>query len=159
MYIIRPVTESDVLDITKIYNSNVKFLKNHLGCTVVDEKFIKSEIEQMKLSEFISACIVDFESDKVVGVIDYSIGKTEVYLSVIMIDSSIQGCGLGRSLYSHFESLMKSQAQKVIRIDVVNDYENNLVSFWESLGFVCGKEIVLEWGNKKSEAVVMKKDI
>ncbi len=157
MYTIRPVSEKDILEITKIYNNNIKFLEKHIGCSSVDENFINSEIKEMKLSNFISTCIVDFESDNAVGVIDYNIGETEVYLSLIMIDSNLQGNGLGKSLYRHFERLMKDKNQKVIKIDVVNDYENNLVSFWESLGFVSDKEIELVWGCKRSKAFVMKK--
>ncbi len=159
MYTIRPVTEKNINNIVKVYNSNIKFLKNHLGGEVVDENFIRTEIAQMKLSNFTSACIVDFESDEAVGVIDYKLGVEEVYLSILMLDRSLQGRGLGRSLYSHFESLMKAQKQNLIRIDVVNDYEDTLVSFWESLGFVSNEEIELEWKDKKSKAVVMRKKL
>ncbi len=159
MYTIRNISEKDISNIVKVYNSNKKFLNTHLGCSEIDENFIRTEIEQMKLLNFITAGIVDFESDEVVGIIDYKLGEVEAYLSIIMIDSSLQGRGLGKSLINHFESLMKAQKQKIIRIDVVNDYENNLVSYWKSLGFNTVKEIELEWANKKSKAVVMKKDI
>ncbi len=157
MYTLREVSETDILTVVKIYNSNVNFLKNHLGCLDVNENFIKQEIEQMKLSNFVSSAIIESGNDKVVGVIDYRVQEKEVYLSLIMIDSSLQGYRLGRKLYSYFENLMRDKKQKFIRIDVVNDYENNLVLFWESLGFVCSKEIELEWANKKSRAVVMRK--
>ncbi len=159
MYTIRPANEKDISEITKIYNSNMKFIETHLGYLEVDDNFIKAEFEQMKSSGFSSSCIVDFESEKVIGVLDYKIGEVEVYLSLVMIDSYLQGSGLGRSLYSHFESSMKAQKQRVIRIDVVNDYENNLVSFWKTLGFVASEVIELEWGRKMSKALLMKKDI
>ncbi len=41
MYIIREVTEKDILPMVKIYNSNIRFLKSHLGCSEVDDDFIR----------------------------------------------------------------------------------------------------------------------
>lgn len=44
-----------------------------------------------------------------------------------------------------------------MRIDVIDDYEGNVVGFWEKQGFILQDRIVLEWGGKKSSACVMKK--
>lgn len=38
-YTIRSVTKNDMEDITRIYNSNHAFLKNHLGATFIDTAF------------------------------------------------------------------------------------------------------------------------
>ncbi len=46
-----------------------------------------------------------------------------------------------------------------IRLDVVDDYEDNVKPFWERLGFYSCERISLDWGNKRSAAQVMKKEI
>ncbi len=51
----------------------------------------------------------------------------------------------------------RKEKRASIRIDVVNDYPGNVVPFWERQGFVKNETITLEWGNKKSNAIVMRK--
>ena len=53
----------------------------------------------------------------------------------------------------------RKEKRASIRIDVVNDYPGNVVPFWEKLGFAGNETITLEWGNKKSNAVVMRKSL
>lgn len=53
----------------------------------------------------------------------------------------------------------RKEKRASIRIDVVNDYPGNVVPFWEKLGFVENETITLEWGDKKSKAVVMRKSL
>lgn len=53
---------------------------------------------------------------------------------------------------------MIEDGKKSIRIDVVNDYQGNVVPFWKKQGFSEKETIMLEWRNKKSNAVVMRKN-
>ena len=46
-----------------------------------------------------------------------------------------------------------------IRIDVVDDYENNVIPFWEKMGFIRTKKEELTWGGKTSSVTVMEKSI
>lgn len=52
---------------------------------------------------------------------------------------------------------VRNEGANVIRIDVVDDYENNVLPFWEKMGFVTKKRDELTWGNKKSSVAVMEK--
>lgn len=154
LYSIRKATKYDVDKIVEIYNSNTKFLINHLGIEVVDHNFIKSEMTEMDKIGFISCVIFDKNTDEIIGVIDYKPDKT-VYLSLFMINSSLCGKGIGSLAYRYFEDNMLLSKKRAIRIDVVNDYDGNAIVFWRKQGFVPQKEIQLKWGNKKSNALVM----
>jgi len=155
-YMIRDVQEKDIKAIVDIYNSNYQFLFYHLGVKSVDETFMIQEISTMKKLGFRPSVIVNQENVTIQGILDYKL-EQEVYLSLIMLAKNLQGNGTGSSLYSYFESKMIQDKRDSIRIDVVNDYQKNLVSFWKKRGFEEAEEIVLIWGNKKSKAVVMKK--
>ena len=67
--------------------------------------------------------------------------------------------GIGKEIYALFESKMMKEKRVSIRIDVVNDYPGNVVPFWKKLGFVGHENITLEWGDKKSKAIVMRKNL
>lgn len=155
-YMIRDVQEKDIKAIVDIYNSNYQFLFHHLGVKSVDETFMIQEISTMRKLGFRPSVIVNQENVTIQGILDYKL-EQEVYLSLIMLAKNLQGNGTGSSLYSCFESKMIQDKRDSIRIDVVNDYQKNLVSFWKKHGFEEAEEIVLIWGNKKSKAVVMKK--
>ncbi|EFE28146.1 hypothetical protein HMPREF0389_00059 [Filifactor alocis ATCC 35896] len=155
-YMIRDVQEKDIKAIVDIYNSNYQFLFHHLGVKSVDETFMIQEISTMRKLGFRPSVIVNQENVTIQGILDYKL-EQEVYLSLIMLSKDLQGNGTGSSLYSCFESKMIQDKRDSIRIDVVNDYQKNLVSFWKKHGFEEAEEIVLSWGNKKSKAVVMKK--
>ncbi len=155
-YIIRDIQETDYKRVTEIYNSNPQFLLNHLGMTSIDESFISKEVSEMNKVGFNSCVIVEKNSQLIQGVLDYKSDK-EVYLSLLMLSADLQGQGIGRNIYSSFESNMIQAGNISIRIDVVNDYPENLVPFWEGLGFSVNECVTLNWGNKKSNAVVMRK--
>lgn len=158
MYEIREATETDIKSIVRIYNSNAKFLVNHLGMESVDDKFILNEMQEMKMITFLSCVIIDLSTNMVIGVLDYKPDNT-VYLSLLMIDSKHQKCGVGMSVYKQFEKNMHQLGKDSIRIDVVNDYIGNVVGFWKKQGFISKNEIKLSWGQKKSTAVVMIKSL
>ena len=110
----------------------------------------------MKKVGFRSCVIVDEETQAVQGVLDYK-PDDEVYLSLMMLAAESQGKGIGKMIYSLFEAQMSRENRASIRIDVVNDYPGNVVPYWEKLGFVANETITLEWGDKQSKAVVMRK--
>lgn len=158
MYEMREAAESDINVIVRIYNSNTKFLINHLGVEAVDDKFIFNEMQEMKAMSFLPCVIIDLSTNVVIGIIDYKPDNT-VYLSLMMIDSEYQKCGVGMSVYNQFEKNMYQLGKSSIRIDVVNDYIGNVVEFWKKQGFISKEEIKLSWGKKQSTAVVMIKSL
>lgn len=155
-FYIRELNRNDYKRVTEIYNSNRGFLRNHLGTEAVDEVFISTEAVTMEKVGFCSCVIVNEETQTVQGVLEYKSGE-EVYLSLLMLVAELQGKGIGKEVYSLFESMMREEKRASIRIDVVNDYPGNVVPYWEKLGFVANETITLEWGNKKSKALVMRK--
>ena len=82
-----------------------------------------------------------------------------VYLSLLILDASAQRQGLGRRAFHAFETLVRSRGATRIRIDVVNDYEPNLIPFWQKLGFVGKRTDSLCWGAKHSQILVMEKQL
>lgn len=157
-YYIRKLTPNDYREVANIYNSNQQFLLNHLGCNCIDETFIAEEVLAMSDIGFISCAIVNRENQAVQGVIEYKAGK-ETYLSLLMLAADIQGHGVGRDIYVYFESEILQAQSDSIRIDVVNDYQHNALPFWRKLDFLECETVTLNWGNKKSSAVVMRKNI
>lgn len=157
-YIIRAVQESDYYRIAEIYNSNHSFLIHHLGMDSVDEAFIAQEVLTMCKAGFYSNVIVNQESSVVQGILDYK-PEQKVYLSLLMLSADLQGKGEGSDIYSQFEMKMIQDGRDSIRIDVVNDYQGNVEPFWKKHGFLEKKDVMLEWGNKKSSAVVMEKSL
>ncbi len=157
-YSIRTIKESDYKRVAEIYNSNHKFLLTHLGMELVDDNFICNEMLTMKDFGFLCCGIVGKDSQMLQGVLDYKFDE-EVYLSLLMIDSKLQMKGVGSSIYSMFERDMIKKGGKSIRIDVVNDYQGNLVPFWKKFGFFEDGKTELVWGNKKSTALIMRKEL
>lgn len=157
-FFIRPATKSDIPRITEIYNTNPQFLAAHLGHPSIKADFILHEMEEMTSIQFLSCVILNAQSGNIIGVIDYQPDDT-VYLSLLMIDASFQGNGVGTAVYHLFEQEMAASGKHFIRIDVVNDYEGNVTGFWKNLGFLPKREVQLHWGQKQSTALVMVKSI
>lgn len=161
-YRIRIAAEEDLGMIEEIYNQNPSFLQEHLGQTVIDAAFLLNDQREMKAAGFLSCVVEDPSSHAVIGVIDYKPG-TEVYLSLLMLHPSCQRQGCGQKIYHLFEKQMAVQGGQSIRIDVVaNSEEGNSSSalpFWTKQGFVPFDETWLEWGQKRSQALVMRKNI
>lgn len=156
-YIIDTIAQNDISNILDIYNSNRIFLENHMGISKVSKEFIINEIEEMKNVGFSSLAIKNNEGN-IVGICDCKIGD-EVYLSLLMIDSKLKGKGLGSIIYNQLEKIFKAKNSTRIRIDVVYDYEENVLDFWEKQGFVSSEKIELEWNGYKSKAIKMYKNI
>ena len=156
-YIIDMIIENDIDKILDIYNSNKSFLENHMGITTVSKDFIVDEIEKMKSIGFNSLVIKNNEGN-IVGICDFKM-EDEVYLSLLMIDAKLKGYGLGSMIYNQLEQIFKAKNANRIRIDVVYDYEENVLGFWEKQGFEPYEKIQLEWNGYKSKAVKMYKTI
>ncbi|SOB96729.1 hypothetical protein [Pseudobutyrivibrio ruminis] len=60
-------------------------------------------------------------------------------------------------LKNELEEMIRNSGAQIIRIDVVDDYENNVLPFWEKMGFEAKRRDELTWGNKKSSVSVMEK--
>ena len=157
-YLIRDIYIDDYKQVTDIYNSNRQFLQEHLGAELIDEEFVSEEVLSMSKMGFHSCVIVDREKQMVQGILDYRFDK-EVYLSLFMLTAVLQGKGNGHDIYACFESAMLRRGCDTIRIDVVKDCRGEVFSFWKSLGFLECENVVLQWGEKKREAVIMRKKI
>ncbi|MGL6015517.1 MAG: hypothetical protein ACRCZU_05395 [Selenomonadaceae bacterium] len=70
-YYFRKVTKNDIARIVEVYNSNKKFLVNHLGDESIDASFINNELAEMERINFLSYVIIDAQKEIIVGVIDY----------------------------------------------------------------------------------------
>lgn len=156
-YIIDKVKQNDINKIVDIYNSNRNFLYSHMGISSISKDFIFNEIEEMKKMGFISSIIKDNKGE-IVGLCDFKI-TDEVYLSLLMIDAKVKGNGVGRTIYNQLEKMFKSKNATSIRIDIVYDYEENILGFWRKQGFIYSKKIELEWNGYKSNAIKMYKTI
>ncbi len=157
-YVIRDVKDADIDMIVTIYNSNRKFLVNHLGMDAVDNRFIREEMLEMTANHFLSCVIVNELSNEIIGVLDYKPDST-VYLSLLMIHSNHHNKKIGQIVYNQFEKKMCKLGKSTVRIDVVNDYPDNVVLFWKKQGFIQQNEVNINWRNKKSKAVVMLKPL
>lgn len=153
---IRKIEENDIETAIKIYNSNGDFLTHHLGCNIIDEEFIVGEIKEMSEHGFLSNFVV--MNGVPIAIIDYMQNDNGyVYLSLLMLSSELQNKGLGKNVYQHFEANVRCCGASKIRIDVVDDYDNNVVPFWEKMGFVKTRRDELTWGKKTSSVTVMEK--
>ncbi len=152
----RTIDTTNIADAIKIYNSNTEFLMHHLGENHIDESFLKNELEEMLAHGFTSNYIlVDNEP---IGILDYMINaEGYVYLSLLMLTKEKQKKGLGTIIYKYFENWVRNEGANIIRIDVVDDYENNVLPFWEKMGVEAKRRDELTWGNKKSSVSVMEK--
>ena len=64
-----------------------------------------------------------------------------------------------KNLYLYLARKFANEGVNSIRIDVVNDYETNVIPFWKALGFLGQKETFLTWGEKTSRVLVMTKSL
>ena len=156
-YTFHKIEETHVDVVVKIYNSNKTFLQKHMGISGVTKDFIVKEIEEMRNHGF-DSLIIKNNRGEIVGVCDFKI-EDEVYLSLLMIDAKLKGNGIGGRVYNQLEKIFKSKKASSVRIDVVYDYEENVLRFWEKQGFVANEKINLYWNGYKLNAIKMCKSI
>lgn len=155
---IRRALPQDMQRITEIYNSNTEFLLHHLGRERVDRHFIAREMEEMRRVGFLSYVLVERESGRCVGVLDYRPGAC-VYLSLLMLDAALRGKGFGTACYGCLEETVRRQGASSVRIDVVEGYPGSAAPFWEKQGFVRTGRAKLAWDGCSAEAAVMLKQL
>lgn len=155
-YIIEPIREQDIESVIEIYNSNEHFLVNHTGLKRVSRQWLEEEYQNMKSMDFTTCKVIDKASKKIIAICDFKVQEA-VYLSLLMLDHKLKSRGIGKDIYDLLEAYFIKQKAHSIRIDVVYDYPNNVLGFWEKLGFVKQDEIELSWNNLISKAYVMSK--
>lgn len=157
-YFVAPVLDSDSQEILNIYNSNPTFLRKHIGREKVTLKWLMSEMKEMSELGFMSYKIVHKDQEQIIGFIDFKVGE-ESYISLIMIHDSYRYNGVGRTVYKSFEEYLLGLGVCSVRIDVVSNYDNSVLDFWTSEGFMTCSEIELNWCGYKMPAFIMKKKL
>lgn len=150
------VENKDIKEVLAVYNSNYKFLINHMEKNKVTNEWLRQEFKSMKNHGFYCYKVVNRETERIVGIVDLKM-EEEAYLSLLMIHSDFRGKGLGNMIFQGFEEYIKSLKCKSIRIDVVTNYDNSVLNFWINNGFTKIKDVELNWTGKVLPAVVMKK--
>lgn len=157
-YIIDLTLEEDIEEILSIYNSNVQFLLSHMDRDMVTIDWLLKEFKEMKKIGFNSFKVVEKNTNRIIGIIDYRTDKG-TYLSLLMIHNDFKNMGIGKLIYKAFEEYCITMKSSSIRIDVVNGYDSMVYDFWKKNGFSRVEEIELNWTGKVLPAVVMKKSI
>ncbi|MEJ8553171.1 GNAT family N-acetyltransferase [Tepidibacter sp. Z1-5] len=152
------VEDKDLNEIIQVYNSNEKFLINHMDKEKITTEWMVEELKSMKEMGFLCCKIVDIDSEKIVGVVDFKLDK-ETYLSLLMIHNNYKNRGLGSLIYKDLEKYILSLESSCIRIDVVTGYDDSVTEFWHKNGFVDFEDIQLNWTGKLLPAVLMKKNL
>jgi len=142
--------------IAEIYNSNPAFLQKHLGECKVCTKWCANEAKEMLNSDFKRYEITDGKD--IVGFLDYCSGA-EAYLSLVIIHNDFKRKGIGQKTLQMFEEQIKNEGGQTIRIDVVTDYEDNPLKFWQKNGYTTQGEVELSWDDRKFSAIKMVKQI
>lgn len=155
-YFVDLVKSNDIKEILGIYNSNAKFLMNHMDNDKITDQWLIDELKSMDNMGFESYKVVEKNTEKIVGIIDSKIGE-ETYLSLLMLHTDCQGNSLGCLIYEGFEEYIKTLGSKYIKIDVVVNYDVEIINFWIKRGFEKCKGIVLDWNGKELPAITMKK--
>ncbi len=147
----------DMNEIVRIYNSNPIFLWNHLGVEAVTGDFIINEMTQMKETGF-DTLLIKNNRNEVIGFCDIKMNE-ETYLSLIMLDHTFHGMGHGKEVLFQLESMLIERHTKQIRIDVVDDYKENVVGFWKKQGYEEVETVKLQWNGYDSNAIKMYKTL
>jgi len=150
------IDNKDLNEIVEIYNSNKNFLLSHMNMENITGQWVIEEIESMKKAGFYSCKIVDIPLGKMIGIIDFKIGK-ETYLSLLVIHKDLKCRGYGKLILHAFEEYAKTLKSQYIRIDVVTNYDSSVLDFWIKNKFIKFEEVELNWVGKILPAVSMKK--
>lgn len=157
-FYIDTIGDKDLNKIVEVYNSNRNFLRNHMDVDSITYEWMVEELDSMKNAGFLSCKIVEKQTDKLIGVLDFKIDE-ETYLSLLMIHSDYKNKGYGKLVYQALEKHAKSEKSMRIRIDVVTNYDKTVLDFWSRNGFVKYNDITLNWTGKTLPAVILKKEL
>ena len=150
------IEDSDSKDILKIYNSNLEFLQKHMDKDEITIEWLEEELQEMKKIDFYTYKIIEKCSGKAVGFFDIKVAE-ESYLSLLMIHNDYQSKGYGKEIYLKLDAYLRSVGCKILRIDVVTNYDKKVESFWERNGFNKIENVELNWAGEQLSAVTMKK--
>lgn len=148
------ITKEDYDEILALYNSNIEFLEKHLGLSQVTREWLNTEMDSMKAIDFMSYKIVDNSSGKILGIMDFK-NDIEAYLSILILHKNFKGKGIGSLFLDAFFTYLKSIHVRRIRIDVVIEYNPNVLLFWKKHGFEIIEEATLNWNGNILPAVTM----
>lgn len=155
-FLTEDASPDDAAAIADVYASNHSFVQAHLQGRAVTEAWILQEQAQMKQAKFISAKLVEKDSGKIVGVLDFCV-KKEAYLSLLMFHKDVQGSGAGAEVFRGFETYACTKGAQSIRLEVVLDDPQTAFPFWKKQGFVPVEEVTLHWGDVTLKALQMVK--
>ena len=150
-------SENEINEIVAIYNSNPTFLMHHLGTESITADFVINEMKQMKEVGF-DTLLIKNNRIEAIGFCDINI-EEEAYLSLFMLKHAIHGKGYGKERLLQLERLLTGRHVKQIRIDVVDDYEKNVVGFWKKQGYKEVEAVKLHWNGYDSNAIKMYKNL
>lgn len=148
----------DLVEITKIYNSNKKFLTNHMNKKIITYDWLLEDMKEIKDAGFSSCKITDKNTGKIFGIIDFKISK-ETYLSLLMLHNDYVNNGLGGLVYKSFEEYIKTTQSSAIRIDIITSYNKNSINFWKRNGFTKLRDVNFNWTDNPLSATLMKKEL
>lgn len=154
--LINEIEKGDSEVILEIYNSNKDFLLSHLDKKQVKLDWLTKEIESMKKSNFKTYKIKEKSSNRIIGFIDLKLSE-ESYLSLMMIHRDYKNLGYGKKAYDLLEDYFRRENVKNIRVDVVYDYDDTVMKFWQNRGFDKIKNIKLRWEDQFLGAALMRK--
>lgn len=157
-YYVDLVQDKDLSEIIEVYNSNKAFLFSHMDKEEITGEWLWQEIESMKKVNFDSCKIVEMNSGKIIGIIDFRIEK-ETYLSLLILHQGYKEKGIGKLIIQAFEEHAKSLKSEYMRIDVVTDYDDFVIDFWIRNGYEKLKDVELNWTGKVLPAVTMIKNL
>lgn len=149
---------SDLIRILEIYNSNKDFLTKHLHKEKITYDWIFEDFKFMKEVGFYSCKIIDKNTGKIVGLIEFN-GKKNTYLSLLMIHNDYKSNGIGNIIYQGFERYALSRQKDRIDIDIVDNYSGMVYDFWVNKGFIRGSNTNLKRGYRILEGSKMNKKL
>lgn len=155
---ISEITAGDINGVLEVYNSNHDFLLSHMDRREVGLEWLEKELKEMKEMNFRTLIVRENVNDTLIGFIDLC-PMEECYLSLLMIHSLYRGKGYGKEIYEEIEKYLKNLNTKSIRIDVVYNYNKEVLGFWENRGFKKAETIQLQWSKRLLDAIVMKKNL
>ncbi len=155
-FILYDVSDINVDNVMKIFNSNEEFLIGHLDKPLIDRDFVVNEICNMSNLGFITYILTDLNGREI-GMCEYKIGY-DVYISLLIVNKDLQNRGIGSQIYRLLESKFKSQGVQKISIEILENGDKS-IDFWLKQGFILEEKTILEWDDKKINARRMIKDL
>ncbi len=152
------IEPGDIDRLLTVYNSHPVFLAHHIHQNAVNGEWIRREIDNMRANGFLPCKVIENTSHEIIGLMDVKIAA-ETYLSLLMIHQNHAHRGFGTQAYKALEDYACTQGSRIIRIDVIRDYSDEVMNFWMQNGFHAVKDIVLTWSTVISPAVMMTKVI